>query len=295
MRMPKIEYRDVTLKYKETVALQNVDVDIEENKIVGLLGRNGAGKTSMLSLLASFRKPDAGTLTIDGRDPYEDPKLMEKVFMVWSNQILFDSSTVDATLKFCNDFRPDFDMEYAKKLTSMFGLDPVKKVRRLSQGMKSTLNVICGMASRAPVTIFDETYLGMDAANRKLFYSELLRDYMENPRTIIISTHYIQEVESLFENVIVLDEGNIMLNDSAENIKERAVSVIGNIKTVDELESRYEVINSQTLGSTKSIVIYGKFSDSEIAEFREKGLEVEKSALQDIFIYLTEKGGGINA
>ncbi len=293
--MPKIEYRNVTLKYKDTVALDGIDIDIEENKINGLLGRNGAGKTSMLSLLASFRKPAEGTITIGGSNPFEDPALMEKVFMVWSNQILFDSSTVEATLRFCSEFRPEFDMEYALKLIDMFGLEPGKKVRRLSQGMKSSLNVICGMAARAPITIFDETYLGMDAANRKLFYKELLDDYMEQPRTIIISTHYIQEVESLFEDIIILDKGKVVLQDSAENVKTRAITVVGDVYVIHELEKEYEVINSQILGKTRSLVIYGEFTEKEMAAFRNKGLDIEKPSLQDIFIYLTEKGGGRNA
>lgn len=293
--MAVIEYKNVTMKYKNTIALDNISASIEGNKIVGLLGRNGAGKTSMLSLLASLRKPASGQVTIDGVITFENPTQMEKCSMVWANQTLQDSGTVEKTLKFCNDFRPEFDMAYALKLATIFGLNLTKKVNSLSQGMKATLNVICGMASRTPITVFDEAYLGMDAANRKLFYKELLNDYMSNPRTIIISTHYIQEVESLFEDVIILEEGKLMLHSSVEDIKNRAVTVIGNIDTVDRLSSKYNVINSQTLGKTKSLVMYGDFSNAQLNAFKEQGLETSKPTLQDIFIYLTEKGGGLNA
>lgn len=293
--MAIIEYKNVSLNYGKKTALEDISLTIGENKIVGLLGRNGAGKTSMLALLASLRKPTSGGVTVDGEVAFENAEVMEKCFMVWANQTIYDEGTIVDQLQYCNDFRLEFDYEYAKKLVSMFGLELSQKVKSLSQGMRATVNVICAMASRSEITIFDEAYLGMDAPNRKLFYKELLNDYMDNPRTIILSTHYIEEVESLFEDVIMLDEGKVLFNESVDDIKSKAVTIVGPNHEILPLENKYNVISSQTLGKTKSIVIYDELSDGQLQNFAKAGLDIEKPSLQDIFIYLTEKGGRYHA
>ena len=173
-----IELRDVTVRYGSTVAVDDVSLDLPTGKIYGLLGRNGSGKTSLLSALASYRRPAAGTVRFDGADAFENPAVMRHTCFIRDTLDVSDSERVRAVLCVAGWMRPGWDADYAARLADMFELDPRKRVSALSRGRRSALGVVLGLASRAPLTILDETYLGMDAVARADFYRELLADYM---------------------------------------------------------------------------------------------------------------------
>lgn len=280
-----IEYNNVTLDYGRTEALKGITLSLQDNKIYGLFGRNGAGKTSLLSLLAAFRKPTQGSVMVDGKSVFESAEQMERVALVWSKSYQDDPMRVSQVFAFHQAHRPGWDHEYAVGLAGKFGLDLKKKTGKLSAGMQAAVNLIIGLASRAPVTIFDEAYLGLDAPHRKLFYQELLEDYMQYPRTVILSTHYISEVENLFEEIIILKEGQLLLHATAEDFLNQGYSVSGNAPEVEQFTAGKRVLNRQSLGNTHAVVIYGSIDQAE-----QKGLLFEKPSMQDLFIYLTEGG-----
>jgi ABC-2 type transport system ATP-binding protein len=286
----KIEVRDVTLQFRKTTALKGVSINFEENKIYGLLGRNGAGKTSLLSLLASFRRPTFGTVLVDGKNPFEDDDLMQKISLIWDKKMDDEANKVAAMLKFVSYYRANWDEDYAKHLTKLFDLPLHKPVNELSQGMRAIMNVIIGLAGRAEVTIFDEAYLGMDAAYRKLFFQELLEDYMHNPRTFILSTHYISELEHMLEDVIILHNGGLLLHSKTEELLNSGVAITGGQKEVDRFVLGKELLSVQSLGNTKSAVLYGEISFEDRMLAAQEGLAIERPPLQDLFIYLTSRG-----
>ncbi len=162
-----------------------------------------------------------------------------------------------------------------------------RTVSKLSRGMKSALAVTVGLASRAPLTIFDEAYLGLDAPSRYLFYDELLADYMQNPRTIILSTHLIEEVSSLFEEVLIIDRGRLVAHDATETLRSRGAAVVGPADAVDRFVADRTVLKEQRLGGTKSATIYDSLPDTFEQDARAAGLEVGPVALQDLFVHLT--------
>lgn len=294
--MGKIEFKNASLRYnRKFYGLKDVSFTIEGDKIVGLIGRNGAGKTSLLSLLAAFRRPTEGSVLVNDEAVYENAKAMEQIAFLWDKSQTEEAERVKFHFERAAMFRPNWDMEYALKLSEMFGLDLKKKVNKLSRGMQSAMNVTIGLASRAPVTIFDEAYLGMDAPNRKLFYTELLKDYVDHPRTIIFSTHYIGEVEHMFEEVVMLHEGRLIAHDEIENLKQRGIRLVGGESAVKALLEGKQVLSIETLGNTMAAVILGDFDEDERQRAEDDGIEFDRPSLQDLFIHMTDsKGGEIN-
>src|SRR5690625_4304877 len=171
-----IKMKNISHIYGKTTALKNVSITLDEPKIYGLLGRNGAGKTSLLSIIGSFREATSGTITINGEYPFENKKVMQDVNLLYDKNYKDESSNVNDFLASAKLYRPNFDEKYAHELIERFKLPMDQPIKKFSKGMQSALNVTIGLATRCPITIFDEVYLGMDAPSRDLFYKELLKE-----------------------------------------------------------------------------------------------------------------------
>ncbi|WP_166354289.1 ABC transporter ATP-binding protein [Phytoactinopolyspora limicola] len=286
-----IDVRNLTARFGDVVALDNLSFSLTGGKIYGLLGRNGSGKTTLLSIIAAFRAADDGIVLVDGREPFENGRVTEQVCLIREAGNVVDGAKVQDVLKMSSNFRPHWDAEYAERLADMFELPMKKKVSSLSRGQQSAVGITVGMATRAPVTMFDESYLGLDAPSRYAFYDELLRDYMEQPRTIIMSTHLIEEVSRLFEEVLILDQGRLVAHDETDTLLRRGMSVTGPASSVDEFTSGLTVLNHQQLGGTKSTTVFGQIDEDKRAKARAAGVELGPVGLQDLFIHLTNGGG----
>jgi ABC-2 type transport system ATP-binding protein len=282
-----ISLRDLTVRYGDTVAVDGISLDLEPGKIYGLLGRNGSGKTSLLSVLASYRRASAGTVSIDGTDPFENAALMRKTVFIRDSLDVTDQDRVAKVLDFAHRLRPSWDAGYADHLVDLFGLDRRKRVSALSRGQRSSLGVVLGLAARAPLTILDEVYLGMDAAARTTFYRELLADYLAHPRTIIVSTHLIEEVAGLFEQVIVIDRGRLLVHEDTDTFKARGVAVTGPAAAVDAFVAGRAVLVEQSLGGVRQATLYGALDDDEAGRARAAGLTLAPVGVQDLFVHLT--------
>jgi len=287
-----IDLDKVTVKYGKKEALSNVSLHLDGGKIYGLLGRNGAGKTTLLSLLASFMEPTSGTVKVDGKPPFENGELMSRITFVYDQEYKDESEKVKGLLEAAERYWPNFDREYADHLVKLFGLPEEKQAKQLSRGQKSALNATIGLASRSPLTIFDEVYLGMDAPTRELFYHEVLEDHARHPRTMILSTHLVSETDYVFEEVVILHQGAILLHEPIDRLLERGVSVTGAAQEVDDFAQGKQVLGVQQLGGTKSVMLYGKLTEQEQADAAQRGLQLGPISLQDLFIHLTGGGNG---
>lgn len=284
-----IEASKLQVKYGRFTAVDDISFKLEGGKIYGLLGRNGSGKTSLLSVLASFRMQSGGTVTIDGEAPFENARMMEQVCFIQEGGHISDGIIVRDALALAASCWPNWDAEYADKLIKLYNLPLKKRVMALSRGMKSALGVTIGMASRAPITIFDEAYLGMDAPSRYTFYEELLQDYMDNPRTFILSTHLIEEVASLFEEVLILDQGKLILHEETERLRSKGAAITGPSDKVDRFVQGMTVLGEQKLGGMKSATVYGALDGSVSGKALAEGLEIGPVSLQDLFVHMTRK------
>lgn len=284
-----IKFENVCVTFGETEALRNINLHLEGGKIYGLIGRNGAGKTTLLSLLASYREPDSGKITVNGQEPFENPEIMPEIAFIYEKDYSDESEKVKGLLEAAERYRLRFDRRYAEELLNRFDIPLDKQVKSLSRGKKAALNVTLGLAGRTEITIFDEAYLGMDAPTREIFYKALMEDYTNHPRTIILSTHLVSEMDYLFEEVVILHKGQILLKEPVEELLDRARAVTGAKENINEFINDMKVLETQELGGVKRAVIYGKLSEEKMKKAEQLELEFENISLQDLFIHLTSE------
>lgn len=283
-----IDVSHLTLDYGDTRALDDLSLSIDGGKIVGLLGRNGSGKTSLASLLAAFRKPTRGNVLVGGQNPFENTTIMPQICLIREGGDVIETDHVGQVLAFAKRHRRAWDQALADQLVERFELPLKKRVSTLSRGMKSSLGVVLGMATRAPLTIFDEVHLGMDAPSRYVFYEALLDDYLSSPRTIVLSTHLIEEVASLLEEVVIIDRGKLVLHEPTEDVRERGVAITGPTEAVLRFTKDLTVLNTQHLGSSSQVTAFGMLREEQRNDAKAAGLDMGPVPLQDLFVHLTK-------
>ncbi len=285
--MSTIEIKYVSKRFGKTEALKNVSLVLEPDKIYGLLGRNGAGKTTLINIITNKIFADTGEVNIDGETAVENDRAQAKIYCMTEKNVHPWEMRVKEGFKWAHEFNPQFDLEYAQILAGKFKLDTAKKIKHLSSGYNSVFKSVLTLASRLPVILFDEPVLGLDAAHRELFYCELIARYSEYPATMVIATHLIDEVADVLEQVIILKNGELIVNKPVEDVLELAYSVSGERANVDKFAQGKNIIREETIGKYKAITIYQKRNDREKVQAEELGLEITPARLQDVFISLT--------
>lgn len=287
-----VEVDRMSLRYNDVTALDELTFALTGGKIYGLLGRNGAGKSSLLAVLAGYRRESGGTVRIGGQPVFENAAVTGQVCLIrGTGDAAPPSLKVADVLRFAELLRPGWDAEFAAELLDGFGVPLNKTAGSLSHGKQCALGITIGLASRAPLTLFDESYLGLDAPSRYRFYDALLADVMANPRTVVLSTHLIEEVSALFEEVLILDEGRLMLHEEAETLRGAGSAVTGDAELVDRFVDGLRVLGAKELGRTKSAMVFGELDDEWRGRARAAGLDLGPLALQDLFVHLTEPSG----
>ena len=279
--MRGIELKNLTKHYKDTKALEDVTLTIEYGKIYGLLGRNGAGKSTMVNLISNRIFPTSGEIFVDGEPSIENDSALRKIFTMSEHNLLPVDKKFKDAVKIVSMFYPDFDKDYAFRLAQMFELDVKKKLMSLSTGYSSIAKLIIALASGADYIFFDEPVLGLDANHRELFYRLLIERYAETGSTFIISTHLIDECANLIEKAIIIDKGRLVTADDTERIMENSYTVTGPAELVDKYTAGKTVVGSDTVGGIRSAYVKGK------PENVPQGLEISKASLQSLFIQMT--------
>ncbi|MFI7046043.1 ATP-binding cassette domain-containing protein [Streptosporangium sandarakinum] len=283
----RIDVQDLVLCYGETTALDGLSFTLESGKIYGLLGRNGSGKSSLTSVLAAFRRQTSGEALVDGRPVFENADLTRRIGLVRDEGEAITIGTVEDALYFAEWLRPSWDADYSRSLLETFGIPPKANVKTMSKGQRSALGVVVGLASRTPLTMFDEAHLGMDVPSRQAFHDALLADYMAHPRTFILASHLIEEAAPLFEEVLIIDRGRLVVHEDAGTLLSRGVSVTGPAARVDAFTAGLTVLDAKDLGPTRSAMVYGELDDARRREAAEAGLELGPVAMQELFVHLT--------
>lgn len=285
MSTPVVRMRGVSKHYRDVVALDGVDLELGENRIHGLLGRNGAGKTTIMQVLTGHVLATAGEVEVFGEHPYENAPVLARVCFIREAQKYPDGFRVKDALGAGALVFDNWDAALAEQLVEEFRLLPRRQIKKLSRGQLSAVGVIVGLASRAPLTFFDEPYLGLDAVARQLFYDRLLADYAEHPRTIVLSTHLIDEVSDLIENVVVIDAGRVLIHESADVLRSRAVVVSGPSTVVHAFAAGHTVLHREELGGHLRLTLSGVDAAPEL---RGHGLEFEPVSLQQLVVRTTQ-------
>ena len=289
-----IEVKNLTKRYRDTTAVDDISFTIERDSIYGLLGRNGAGKTTVMSILTAQNFPTAGEVRVFGESPYENAAVLSRMCFVRESQKYPDDATPLHAFRIARLFYPHWDQSLADKLIREFRLPVKTRIKKLSRGQLSAVGVIIGIAARAEVTFFDEPYLGLDAVARQIFYDRLLEDYAEHPRTIILSSHLIDEVSNLLEKVIVIDGGRIVMDEDTESVRGRAATVVGDSAAVEAFIAGREVIHRETLGRVTSATVIGELTAADRAELAASGLDVTPVSLQQLIVRQTQNAATID-
>ncbi len=294
--MKVVECQGLMKEYGRSTALHDLSFQISENKITGLIGRNGAGKTTLLSIMAGFQKQTSGEMKVFNEQPYNS-------LFTSANSILVDDQMaypialdLGEVLKAASRFYPNWDEGLAKRLFDYFSFQNNQRHSELSKGMKSTFNMIVGLSSRCALTMFDEPTTGMDASVRKDFYRALLKEYISNPRSIIISSHHLEEMEDLLEDILLLKHGQKLLHISVSHLKEYAIGVTGSTNVLTEWLDDKEVLYKKGVGTSMTyVVIKNIYSEKIKLDAGKFGFELSPVSSNDVCIYLTgESQGGID-
>lgn len=282
-----VEVKDLTKRYRDVTAVNGVSFKLEENKIYGLLGRNGAGKTTIMHILTAQAFATSGDIRVFGEHPYENNNVLSRLCFIKESQRYPDQYSVKDVLSIAASFFPNWDGEFAMSLVDDFKLPLKRRMKKLSRGMLSSVGIVVGLASRAPLTIFDEPYLGLDAVARSLFYDRLLSDYAEHPRTVVLSTHLIDEVSRMLEHVMVIDNGELILNEDAEELRGQATTVIGAASRAEAFAMGRPVIHRESIGGLATITFMGKLDAGDRLQAEQLGLELAPVSLQQLVVHLT--------
>ena len=272
-----IEIRNISKRFGEVQALKDVSITLEENKIYGLLGRNGAGKSTLLNLLTGRIFADSGTITLDGEPALENDRAQGKLFLMSESTLHPDSMKVRSAFRWAGAFYPGFDLDYAMALAGDFGLSTGAKISGLSTGYHSIFKLILALSVNVPYVLLDEPILGLDANHRELFYKRLLEKYAEKPFTVVLSTHLIEEVASLVEDVIIIKEGRVLRQESRDS---------GGAAAVGAYLQGKEVLGVDSLGGLRTAYILGKPDKTAQSA---QDLEFAPMDLQKLFIQLTNQ------
>jgi len=291
MKQTVIKTKELSKIYGKKAAIEDFTIELNSGKIYGLLGRNGAGKTTLLKMISGLIIPTKGELEVFGGNPFENAEISEKICIVLETQLWDTSKRIKNIFDICAGVYPNWNKEYAEELLKKFNLDKNKKIKQLSRGMTSSVFIIVGLASKAPLTIFDEPTLGLDAAIREMFYNEIINEAQDNERTFILSTHLIEEVHRLFEEVIIVDDGKLKTFKPLEELRQGGYYISGKEQDVAAAAIGLNVIEKQKLGSLAVYTIMGDKKDA----MGKPGIDIEPISLQKLFVHMTEHGKEDNA
>ncbi len=283
-----IEVKGLTKRYRDALAVDDVSFTIEQNTIYGLLGRNGAGKTTVMSILTAQNFATSGDVRVFGEHPYENAAVLSRMCFVRESQKYPDDATPKHAFAIASLFFPNWEQSIADRLITEFQLPMKRRIKKLSRGQLSAVGVIIGLASRAEITFFDEPYLGLDAVARQIFYDRLLEDYAEHPRTIILSSHLIDEVSNLLERVLVIDRGRIVMDEDTDSVRDRAATIVGDATAVDAFIAGREVIHRESLGRVASVTVLGALTADDRLALAQAGLEAAPVSLQQLIVRTTQ-------
>ena len=291
-----IEVKNLSKSFGTVKAIDEISAHIEEGHVFGLIGTNGAGKSTFMRMLTGVLKPDNGEILIDGESVYDNPGGKGKIFYISDDQYFFKSGTPRDMVKLYRTYYPDFQEEKWKDLMGKFGLDVNRKVNTFSKGMKKQLSVICGICANTKYLLCDETFDGLDPVMRQAVKALFIREIEERGLTPVIASHNLRELEDICEYVGLLHRGGILLEKDMEDMKlniHKLQVVIKEEEMLQKLKNTLDVVTCENRGSLYTVTVRG--SRETVEEFMELlnpvFYELLPLSLEEIFISETEVKG----
>ncbi|MEE9141388.1 MAG: ABC transporter ATP-binding protein [Gammaproteobacteria bacterium] len=268
----------VSKSYNGTRALDNVDLQIEQGRIVGLIGPNGAGKTTLLKAMLGLTHYE-GNLKVLNLDPFRQrADLMKDVCFVADVAILPRWIKVHEVIDFVEAVHPKFSRAKANEFLKLTEIKPNKKVKQLSKGMVAQLHLALVMAIDVSLLVLDEPTLGLDILYRKSFYEKLLNDYFDEQRTIIVTTHQVEEIENIITDLVFIEHGRIVLDKTMEDVASQYVEVLARPERNGDLEALGPIHKREVFG--KSLYLFENVSHDQLSQHG----ELHTPSVADLFV-----------
>ena len=283
-----IKANNISKKYDESYALKSIDIEVSKGQIMGLIGPNGAGKSTFLQSVLGLLKTE-GNLEVLGLDPRKDRhKLLKEVCSITDVAVLPKWMTVQQLLSYMDGVHPGFDLDKCISILSRTNIKLHSKIKVLSRGMVVQLHLSLVMAIDAKILVLDEPTLGLDLVYRKDFYSQLIEDYYEGNKTILISTHQVEEIEGVLSDAVFMNQGRIVMQDSIESINRKYLELRPDQNSIDKARSLNPMHSRTELG--REVML---FEDVDKDKLMELG-DVRPPVIADLFMAIMEttKGGG---
>lgn len=278
--MSKIQIKNINKLYKKKIVLKNINLSFEDNKIYGLLGRNGAGKSTLMNLISNREFPTTGEIILDGEVVTENEKAQNQMYLSSEKDFFNKDSKIKRIFKSAESFYGSFDWDLAAKMVDQFGINIDTKFSGLSTGYKSIAKLIIALCLPVRFVFLDEPILGLDANHRDLFYEFLIDSYRARPRTFVVATHIIEEMEKLFEHVIIIKDGTVVDDGDLEEILKSSASFDGKPEVIDSFGQNLDIFYEKSSTGTKKIYVKDLNKTSEVPG----NIHMSRLDLQDYFV-----------
>lgn len=290
-----IELKGIRKQFGQVEAVAGLTGEIREGSVFGLVGTNGAGKSTCLRMMAGVLKPDQGNVLVDGQGIYENEGMKSRIFFISDDQYYLPNSTPKEMMQYYSIFYPCFDEQRFFELMKKFDLDEKRRIHTFSKGMKKQLSVILGLCANTKYLLCDETFDGLDPVMRQAVKSMFALEIINRDFTPVIASHNLRELEDICDHVGLLHKGGILLSKDLEDLKEN----IHKVQCVVDEESRHrimqelDVMRAETRGTLLTLTVRGKREEimGKIKERNPVFCEVLPLTLEEIFISETEVVG----
>ncbi|WP_461206539.1 ABC transporter ATP-binding protein [Clostridium sp. DL1XJH146] len=281
-----IEISNISKSLGENLILKNIDLKIEKGSIFGLIGPNGTGKTTLIKCLTGIYKEDEGSILIDGEKVYENPIVKRRIAYLPDQSIRLEFSRFKDLVKFYELAYPDFSIERLNEINKLFKIDLNQKLRSMSKGMLMRTSIMLTIAIMPDILVLDEPLAGLDPIAKRQMINILLHEAVERNTTIIISSHNLDDIERICDTVGVMENGEIVFNDSIENMKKKIRKLQFVPKSEIDISKFDGIMRCEKIGRVYNVVTteYEKFIE-EINKKEIMFLEELDLSLEDIFVY----------
>ena len=282
-----LEVRNLTKTFGSFTALKDLNMAIPRGAVYGLVGPNGAGKTTLIRHITGVYRPDSGGVTLDGEAIWENPAAKGRIGFIPDDLFFFNSASIEDMRKYYKGLYPKFDDALFEKLGEAFELPRKSPIRKFSKGMKKQASFWLTVACRPELLVLDEPVDGLDPVMRRQIMGLILADVAQYGTTVLVSSHNLRELEDICDHVGIMDQGNMLLERSLEDMQGGTVKV----QLVGEIPEGLNILHRSDTGRLKTIVVRASAADAEsiLAKADLQFYEVLPLSLEEIFIY--ELGG----
>ncbi|MCI6852699.1 MULTISPECIES: ABC transporter ATP-binding protein [Limosilactobacillus] len=284
--MEQLKISHLSKKFGRRVILDDVSFTLEPAKIYGLLGRNGAGKSTLLNLISNRIFPTSGSIKLGDQEVNTDQTL-DQIFLIGEDNLYYKQVKINQMFDLADGAYGNFDYQNAEQMLKQFELDGNQKFAKLSTGQKTAAKISLALNVDADYIFLDEPVLGLDANHREIFYQELIKSYQKRPRTIVLSTHLIDEIQQLVEHVILIDRHRVLEDADVQDLLDRAYDISGPAKLVDQYTEGLNVLSTTDLGNIRTAHVFDQLPEDRILPDQ---VQIGHYDLQHLFIYLTNGG-----